>query len=64
MTGGHGDPTLLPIGTALDASIHNAMFAICDGVPDCIKMVRLIVRQEECTVVQTTRKTPNSLQRS
>lgn len=45
MTAGHGDIHNLPIGTVLDACAHGLPFAVCDGVPDCIKTVRLMIRR-------------------
>jgi imidazolonepropionase-like amidohydrolase len=45
MTGGHGDMHNLPIETVLDACAHGLPFAICDGIPDCIKIVRLMIRR-------------------
>lgn len=45
MTAGHGDIHNLPIDTVLDACAHGLPFAVCDGVPDCIKTVRLQIRK-------------------
>ena len=45
MTAGHGDIHDLPVGTVLDACTHGLPFAVCDGVPDCIKTVRLMIRR-------------------
>ncbi|KUJ13923.1 uncharacterized protein LY89DRAFT_687257 [Mollisia scopiformis] len=45
MTAGHGDIHNLPIGTVLDACAHGLPFAVCDGVPDCIRTVRLMIRR-------------------
>jgi hypothetical protein len=44
MTAGHGDINDLPVGTVLDACAHGVPFAVCDGVSDCIKTVRLMIR--------------------
>ena len=45
MTAGHGDIHDLPVGTVVDACAHGLPFAQCDGVPDCIKTVRLQIRR-------------------
>lgn len=45
MTGGHGDVHNLPIQTVLDACAHGLPMAVCDGVPDCIKTVRKMIRR-------------------
>ncbi|KAE8442728.1 hypothetical protein EG329_002919 [Mollisiaceae sp. DMI_Dod_QoI] len=45
MTAGHGDIHNLPIETVLSACAHGLPFAVCDGVPDCIKTVRLMIRR-------------------
>jgi len=45
MTAGHGDIHDLPIQTVLDACAHGLPFAVCDGVPDCIRTIRLQLRK-------------------
>jgi imidazolonepropionase-like amidohydrolase len=35
----------LPIATVLDACAHSLPFAVCDGVEDCIKTIRLQLRK-------------------
>ena len=45
MTAGHGDIHDLPVDTVVDACAHGLPFAQCDGVPDCIKTVRLQIRR-------------------
>ncbi|PVH73896.1 hypothetical protein DL98DRAFT_519612 [Cadophora sp. DSE1049] len=46
MTAGHGDIHNLPIETVLDACAKRGIpFAVCDGVPDCIRTVRLMIRR-------------------
>ncbi|KAG4420103.1 hypothetical protein IFR04_006762 [Cadophora malorum] len=46
MTAGHGDIHDLPIETVLDACAKRGVpFAVCDGVPDCIRTVRLMIRR-------------------
>ncbi|KAL3419318.1 amidohydrolase [Phlyctema vagabunda] len=45
MTAGHGDMHDIPIGAVLDAAAHGLTFAVCDGVPECIKAVRLMIRR-------------------
>jgi imidazolonepropionase-like amidohydrolase len=45
MTAGHADIHDMPISTILDACAHGLPFAVCDGVPDCIKTVRLMIRR-------------------
>lgn len=43
MTAGHGDLHFLPIQTVLDACANGFPRAVCDGVDDCIKTVRLML---------------------
>lgn len=45
MTGGHGDIHQVDLGTVLDASAHGIPLALCDGVPECIKTVRKMIRR-------------------
>jgi imidazolonepropionase-like amidohydrolase len=45
MTAGHGDVHGVPLTALLDASAHGLPFALCDGVPECIRAVRLQLRQ-------------------
>ena len=45
MTAGHGDIHDLPIDTVLAACAHGIPFAVCDGVADCIRTVRLQIRK-------------------
>ena len=45
MPAGHGDIHNLPIQTVTDACAHGLPFAVCDGVPDCIRTVRLQLRK-------------------
>ncbi|KIN05036.1 hypothetical protein OIDMADRAFT_142814 [Oidiodendron maius Zn] len=45
MTGGHGDIHNLPLQTVLDACAHGLPMALCDGVPECIKTVRKMIRR-------------------
>jgi imidazolonepropionase-like amidohydrolase len=45
MTAGHGDIHNIPIQTVLDACAHGLPMAVCDGVPDCIKTVRKMIRR-------------------
>ncbi|KAK0119425.1 hypothetical protein ONS95_010877 [Cadophora gregata] len=46
MTAGHGDIHDLPIETVLDACAKRGIpFAVCDGVPDCIRTVRKMIRR-------------------
>lgn len=46
ITGGHGDDFDQPITTVLEAMHHGgAPLAICDGVDECIKTVRLMIRR-------------------
>jgi imidazolonepropionase-like amidohydrolase len=45
MTAGHGDLHDLPLSTVRDACSHGAPLAICDGVPECIRTVRLMIRR-------------------
>jgi imidazolonepropionase-like amidohydrolase len=45
ITAGHGDIHRLPLDTVLDGCAHGLPFAICDGVPECIKTVRQLIRR-------------------
>ena len=45
MTGGHGDIHDLPLQTVMDGCAHGLPLAVCDGVPDCIKTVRKMIRR-------------------
>lgn len=45
MTGGHGDIHDLPLQTVADACAHGLPLALCDGVPDCVKTVRKMIRR-------------------
>lgn len=45
MTAGHGDIHNLPIDTVLDLSRRGGPFVVCDGVPDCIRAVRMMLRR-------------------
>jgi imidazolonepropionase-like amidohydrolase len=45
MTGGHGDIHNLPLQTVMDANAHGLPMAVCDGVPECIKTVRKMIRR-------------------
>jgi imidazolonepropionase-like amidohydrolase len=46
ITGGHGDDHMMPIKTVMDSMNYGgAPTAICDGVDDCIKTVRQMVRR-------------------
>ena len=45
MTAGHADIHNLPLSTVQDAMSHGLPLAVCDGVPDCIKAVRLQIRR-------------------
>ncbi|RDW59526.1 hypothetical protein BP6252_12613 [Coleophoma cylindrospora] len=45
MTAGHGDLHGLPYSAVVDACSHGLCLAICDGVPECIKAVRLMIRR-------------------
>ncbi|KAK3190482.1 hypothetical protein K4F52_003503 [Lecanicillium sp. MT-2017a] len=46
MTGGHADDHTTPLPAVLDAMNHGATpLAVCDGVEDCIKTVRKMVRR-------------------
>ncbi|KAH8802433.1 hypothetical protein F5884DRAFT_886895 [Xylogone sp. PMI_703] len=45
ITAGHGDIHNFPLGTVLDACAHGSCIAICDGVPDCVKTVRQMIRR-------------------
>ncbi|KUJ18763.1 uncharacterized protein LY89DRAFT_706421 [Mollisia scopiformis] len=45
ITAGHGDIHRLPLRTVLDGCAHGLPFAVSDGVPECIKTVRQIIRR-------------------
>ncbi|KAG5920571.1 hypothetical protein E4U53_003902 [Claviceps sorghi] len=46
ITGGHGDEQSQPLPTITDAMTHGSMpLAVCDGVQDCVKTVRKMVRR-------------------
>lgn len=46
ITGGHGDEQNQPLSTITDAMNHGSMpLAVCDGVQDCVKTVRKMVRR-------------------
>ncbi|CRG90925.1 hypothetical protein PISL3812_07971 [Talaromyces islandicus] len=45
VTGGHSDIHPVPIGTVLDNAQHGGISQVCDGVSDCVKTVRLMVRR-------------------
>ncbi|KAK2606114.1 hypothetical protein QQS21_003509 [Conoideocrella luteorostrata] len=46
ITGGHGDEHNTPLPTVMDAMTYgNVPLAVCDGVEDCIKTVRKMVRR-------------------
>lgn len=45
ITGGHGDDHTEPLLTVTEAMDHGASIGVCDGVDDCIKMVRKMVRR-------------------
>jgi len=45
MTGGHGDIHSVDLRTVVDACEHGIPLALCDGVPDFIKMVRKMIRR-------------------
>jgi imidazolonepropionase-like amidohydrolase len=46
MTGGHGDEHWAPIATVVEAMNRGGFpIGICDGVPECIKTVRLMIRR-------------------
>lgn len=45
ITGGHGDQHDCPLGLVRAASVDgNQMFAVCDGVDECIRTTRAVVR--------------------
>lgn len=44
-TGGHGDGHSVPLDTFKDACSHGMVFEVCDGVPECLKAVRLQLRK-------------------
>jgi imidazolonepropionase-like amidohydrolase len=43
-TGGHGDPREYPHEWVLDSCERNSFVRICDGVPECLREVRLQLR--------------------
>jgi imidazolonepropionase-like amidohydrolase len=43
-TGGHGDLHALPLGWVDDLCRHGGPLALCDGVPECLKAVRMQLR--------------------
>jgi imidazolonepropionase-like amidohydrolase len=45
MTAGHGDIHNLPIDTVLDLGRRGGPFVVCDGVPECIRAVRSMIRR-------------------
>lgn len=45
MTAGHGDLHSVPMNAMLDACSHGIPLAICDGVDECVKTVRLMLRR-------------------
>ncbi|KAG6030101.1 hypothetical protein E4U41_000205 [Claviceps citrina] len=46
ITGGHGDEQNQPLSVVADAMAYGSMpLAVCDGVPDCVKAVRRMVRR-------------------
>ncbi|KID96841.1 amidohydrolase, partial [Metarhizium majus ARSEF 297] len=46
ITGGHGDEHNTPLTTVVDAMTYGSMpLGVCDGVEDCTKMVRRMVRR-------------------
>ncbi|KAL7789474.1 hypothetical protein V8C37DRAFT_386006 [Trichoderma ceciliae] len=46
ITGGHGDDHATPITTVMDAIDYGGTpFGVCDGVDDCVKTVRKMVRR-------------------
>ncbi len=45
ITGGHGDQHDVPLDTVLDACRHGSPFALCDGVEDCTRTVRQVIRR-------------------
>ncbi|KAG6016734.1 hypothetical protein E4U54_000494 [Claviceps lovelessii] len=46
ITGGHRDEQAVPSATMTEAMMYGSMpMAVCDGVPDCIKTVRKMVRR-------------------
>ena len=44
-TGGHADLHSYPIEAVLDYSAHEGAVQLCDGVPECLKAVRLQLRK-------------------
>ncbi|KAJ6444431.1 amidohydrolase [Purpureocillium lavendulum] len=46
ITGGHGDDHLQPIATVLDAMNYGGLpIGVCDGVEDCVRTVRKMIRR-------------------
>lgn len=45
MTGGHSDEHDLPIEAVLENKRQGGPFQVCDGVTDCVKTVRMMVRR-------------------
>ncbi|KHO01451.1 amidohydrolase [Metarhizium album ARSEF 1941] len=46
ITGGHGDMQMMPLGTVEAAMEHgSAPLAVCDGVDECVKTVRKMIRR-------------------
>lgn len=44
ITGGHGDQHDCPLSLVKGVSNGDQMFALCDGVDDCIRMTRTVIR--------------------
>jgi imidazolonepropionase-like amidohydrolase len=44
-TGGHGDVHRMPLPTVVDYGLAGGALHLCDGVPDCLKAVRLQLRR-------------------
>ncbi|KIX09048.1 uncharacterized protein Z518_00126 [Rhinocladiella mackenziei CBS 650.93] len=44
-TAGHGDGHSIPLDTFKDACSHGMVFEVCDGVPECLRAVRLQLRR-------------------
>lgn len=44
ITGGHGDMHDCPLSLVKSMSDGSQMFAVCDGVDDCIRMTRTVIR--------------------
>ena len=45
ITGGHGDEHNTPLTTVQDAMNHSSTMVVCDGVEECIKTTRMMVRR-------------------